>query len=138
MTENRRDKQQKIYYIGSGIALGAAIGMLLGLLFMDGNISLGLIFGACIGLVFGLLLDVLGGKIVYSLAGLGIGALLGLIFGALLGVLVGPPAAPGSAGVIFGLPISTGYGFIGAVSLAALGLGGGTLIGVNKMQQENQ
>lgn len=137
MNKNQRDNQQKISYTGSGIALGAPIGMLLGLLLMDGNISLGLIIGASIGLIFGLLIDVLGNKIVYSLMGLSIGSLLGSILVLLFGVFVDESVAVGSAGVIFGLPLSNEFGFIGAIGLAALGLGGGTILGVYKMQQSN-
>jgi len=135
MNNNHKEYQQKIICLATAITLGASLGMLVGLLFMDGNISLGLIFGACIGLVFGLLIDVLGSKIVYSLAGLGIGALLGIIFGLLYALYVAPSAPLGSTGVIFGIPISNGFWFIGATGLAAIGLLAGTLIGVNKNQQ---
>jgi hypothetical protein len=60
-------------------------------------------------------------------------AILGLLFG----VFVDTAVAAGSADVIFGCPISNEFGFIGAISLAALGLGGGTFLGVYKMQQSS-
>ncbi|MDX9850676.1 MAG: hypothetical protein RBT01_09235 [Anaerolineaceae bacterium] len=137
MNNHHKEYQQKFIYLGTGITLGASIGMLVGLIFMDGNISLGLIFGACMGLVFGLLIDILGKKIVYSLSGLGMGAILGTILGLLYAAIVAPSNSSGSAGMIFGVPTSNGSWFIGAIGLGTMGFIAGTKMGVDKIQSIN-
>jgi uncharacterized membrane protein len=48
--------KRKLIYIGSGIALGAGLGLIASLLFFD-NLALSLIFGAAVGLVIGALID---------------------------------------------------------------------------------
>lgn len=57
---NKRTKQDTTkrnpVYTASGIALGAGLGLVASLLFID-NLALSLIFGAAVGLVIGALID---------------------------------------------------------------------------------
>jgi hypothetical protein len=126
-------QQPKVPYLASGIVFGAAFGMVWGLLLLDGNISGGLIFGASMGLVFGLLLDVLHKKIFYSLIGLGIGLCSGAIFGVLFIWFTGSNLALANTESLAWITATESI-FIGAVSLAAIGLVIGTMIGLRKMQ----
>ncbi|MBE0409164.1 MAG: hypothetical protein IBX69_05460 [Anaerolineales bacterium] len=59
MSENstQRSKKRGIY-TGSGIVIGAAIGLIFGLLLLE-NIVVGLIIGAAAGLILGAIMDVL-------------------------------------------------------------------------------
>jgi len=54
---NRRENWGKIvYYAGSGLAIGAAVGMIFGLMLFE-NLALGSAIGAAAGLVMGAAID---------------------------------------------------------------------------------
>ena len=54
------DTRKTVYYAGSGLAIGAAIGMIFGLMLL-GNLALGSAIGAGVGLVIGAAIDAQGG-----------------------------------------------------------------------------
>lgn len=58
MEQKPNDKQKRFdpNYRGSGMAIGAALGLIFGMLLFD-KIALGLVFGAAIGLVIGSIVD---------------------------------------------------------------------------------
>jgi len=47
------------YYVGSGLAIGAGVGMIFGLLLFE-NLALGCVIGAAVGLVMGAAIDAQG------------------------------------------------------------------------------
>jgi len=58
--KNPQPKRRGIY-TGSGIVIGAAIGLIFGFLLLE-NIVSGLIIGAAAGLIIGAIIDILGGR----------------------------------------------------------------------------
>jgi uncharacterized membrane protein len=50
------DTRKTAYYAGSGLAIGAAIGMIFGLLLFE-NLAWGCVIGAAVGLVMGAAID---------------------------------------------------------------------------------
>ena len=54
------DTRKTTYYAGSGLAIGAAIGMIFGLLLFE-NLAWGCVIGAAVGLVMGAAIDAQGG-----------------------------------------------------------------------------
>jgi uncharacterized membrane protein len=62
MSENRTpSSKRKGIYTGSGIVIGAAIGLIFGLLLLE-NIVSGLIIGAAAGLIIGAIIDGMRGR----------------------------------------------------------------------------
>ncbi len=55
--KNQKIISQNIINIGCGIVCGAALGILIGQLFIDGYIAEGLVFGASLGLIFGVMMS---------------------------------------------------------------------------------
>ena len=53
------DSRKTAYYAGSGLAIGAAIGMIFGLMLFE-NLALGCVIGAAVGLVMGAAIDAQG------------------------------------------------------------------------------
>ena len=54
---SKGEKSRKtVYYAGSGLAIGAAIGMIFGLLLFE-NLAWGCVIGAAVGLVVGAAID---------------------------------------------------------------------------------
>ncbi len=54
-----RSSRKTVYYAGSGLAIGAAIGMIFGLMLFE-NLALGSAIGAAVGLVMGAAIDAQG------------------------------------------------------------------------------
>lgn len=54
-----RSSRKTAYYAGSGLAIGAAIGMIFGLMLFE-NMAWGCVIGAAIGLVIGAVIDAQG------------------------------------------------------------------------------
>lgn len=134
-------KQQTIKNTGSGIAFGAALGILIGLLFMDGNITKGLIFGVSVGLVFGILMDMLQEKIVFSLAGMSMRMVTGLFIGLLVDLYQGYSiyqefSVTDYEGMVSGLTNTHSFWLICVIVIGAIGLVIGTAIGVKKIEQK--
>jgi uncharacterized membrane protein len=53
------DTRKTAYYAGSGLAIGAGIGMIFGLLLFE-NLAWGCVIGAAVGLVIGAVIDAQG------------------------------------------------------------------------------
>jgi len=54
------NSRKTAYYAGSGLAIGAAIGMIFGLMLFE-NLAWGCVIGAGVGLVIGAVIDAQGG-----------------------------------------------------------------------------
>ena len=50
------NSRKTVYYAGSGLAIGAAIGMIFGLMLFE-NLAWGCVIGAAVGLVMGAAID---------------------------------------------------------------------------------
>lgn len=55
-SKKRNDKRKTVYYAGSGLAVGAAIGMIFGLLLFE-DLAWGCFIGAALGLLIGAAID---------------------------------------------------------------------------------
>jgi len=55
-SSKEKNSRKTAYYAGSGLAIGAAIGMIFGLMLFE-NLALGCVFGAAVGLVMGAAID---------------------------------------------------------------------------------
>ena len=51
-----KNSRKTVYHAGAGLAIGAAIGMIFGLLLFE-NLALGCVIGAAVGLVMGAAID---------------------------------------------------------------------------------
>lgn len=58
MNNEKETHKKKSSYVGLGIAYGAPFGLLIGLIILDGNISLGMVLGVCFGIIIGALLEI--------------------------------------------------------------------------------
>ena len=55
------DSHKTAYYAGAGLAIGAAIGMIFGLLLFE-NLAWGCVIGCAVGLIMGAAIDALRGR----------------------------------------------------------------------------
>jgi len=60
-SKKRNDNRKTVYYAGSGLAIGAAIGMIFGLLLFE-NLAWGCVIGSALGLLIGAAIDALGSR----------------------------------------------------------------------------
>ncbi len=121
--------------IGTGIAFGLPAGVLIGIIFLNGNIALGLAIGLIAAVVYGSVPDVESQKRVYPLVGVFAGAVAGSLLGLLLGLLHGQYAAAMQQDytrVLFGLPYKDGYMLFCSVIAAAMGLLAGAALANRK------
>ncbi len=56
---NQPGRVKMMLYVGSGTTIGAALGLLTGLMFL-GNVPLGVVVGVVIGFLVGVMVDTLG------------------------------------------------------------------------------
>ncbi len=56
---SKGESRKTVHYAGAGLAIGAAIGMIFGLMLLE-NLALGCAIGAAVGLVMGALIDAQG------------------------------------------------------------------------------
>lgn len=57
MNNETQTEESKRSHIGEGMALGVSLGLLFGMLLLDGNIGLGMALGLCLGLIIGSIVD---------------------------------------------------------------------------------
>jgi hypothetical protein len=57
-TPTKKDREEEFSYAGLGIALGASLGFIFGLLLFEDNFALGIGVGLAIGLIVGSIMDV--------------------------------------------------------------------------------
>lgn len=124
---------QKNTKSGSAIALGLSFGAILGMLFLDGNLGVGM----GIGLLFGVIYDSCAQGQVFPMFWAVGGAVVGAAGGALLGLLHGQYAVSigrATAVTLFGLPYQPDYLVICALVAAAAGVAVG--ISLEKLHQD--
>lgn len=129
MNSNIQTGKRKNAYMGLGIALGAGIGILIGLLFLDGNIAFGMGIGVAVGMVLGMITDELGRPPLQAFAGIMIGATVGTMLGTVIGLANGWYNVSQQQAVIstlFGLPFEPGYAGPAALIIASAGMVAGT------------
>jgi uncharacterized membrane protein len=54
---NQGRKERSTSYTGLGVALGASLGFIISILFLDGNVGFGIGIGAAVGIVIGSIID---------------------------------------------------------------------------------
>lgn len=107
--------------LGMGIAIGMPAGLLLGLIFLNGNIALGI----SIVILFLFAYSSLPEKRTYAFIAIGAGAVAGALIGVVLGLIHGQYAAAMQLDYVkwlFGLPYKSGYVLVCTILMAAVGL----------------
>ena len=57
MENKSRNEKRKKSYMGESIVFGFVLGMIFGLIFMDGNNGIGMALGLCFGVIAGAIID---------------------------------------------------------------------------------
>ncbi len=124
--------------LGLGMAIGLPAGALLGMIFLNGNIAMGLSIGLLAATAYGAVPATSRVNRLYPFIGIAAGALAGAILGLLLGLLHGQYAAAtqqAHATWLFGLPYKGGYSLVCASFLAAVGLPLSVTLAARKQSQ---